>query len=408
MRKKLFTLISIAAISSLMVAGCGSKPDTTNSSNSNATTNGGTIKIGTVLPLTGGSAVFGEKFKQAYSLALDEINAKGGVKGKKLEIVYEDSQEKPAVGKTAAEKLVSNKDVLILIGGRSSGVTLQEAAVAEENKVPYMIEHGSSDQATMGDKKYVFRLNPTSGMYTDALRKFFKDNPPKSIAYVNVDNAFGEAVYQYGLKGYFEESKVPVTIEKYKAGELDLKPVMEKVKAQNPEVVIMTAGDDNDATQLIKAAKEANLSPKYFVGTGAGHSIIGFAKQAGALADTVLTAGPWHGNKKDPKWQEFNKKFTEKIGHEPGEHEVEGYAAIYVVADALSRAKTLDREGVREALTQTDMDTIFGHVKFEKFGPYSNQNKAISDVSQWIDGKLYTVYPPQNAEKQIVPFKGWK
>lgn len=365
------------------------------------------IKIGAVLPMTGNSAVFGEKFQQAYTMALDEINAAGGVKGKKIQLVIEDSQERPQVGKTATEKLVSDKGVLVLTGGRSSGVTLVEAQVAEENEIPYLIDHGSSDLATRSGYKYVFRMNPTSGMYPTALKAYFDENPPKNVVHINVDNAFGEALYEYGLKDYIKKAGIDYTAIKYKAGELDLKPIMVRANNADPQVVIMTAGDDNDATQLIKAAKEAGLSPEMFVGTGAGHSIQGFAEQAGALAETVLTAGPWHGDRSQDAFQAFHKGFIEKYGHEPGEHEVEGYAAMYVLADALERAANLDRESVRDALVQTDLNTIFGPIKFESFDGYENQNRAITDLSQWIDGKMHTVYPKDVAQREIEKFKGW-
>jgi branched-chain amino acid transport system substrate-binding protein len=413
-KRKFLKVISGLTMASMVLAACSSGNEE-NSSSSNSPSQdtpaaeSGTIKVGAVLPMTGSSSVFGQKFKDAYSLALDEINEAGGVKGKKLEVVIEDSQEKPNIGKTATEKLVSNEEILMLTGGRSSGVTLVEAQVAEENKMPYLIDHGSSDLATMSGYEYVYRLNPTAGMYTNALRDYWEENPPKSVAHVNVDNAYGEAVYDYGLKKYFEANPdIQYDMFKYKAGELDLKPIMEQVKAKDPQIVIMTAGDDNDATQLIKAAKEANLEPELFIGTGGGHSIIGFANQAGELTDTVLTAGPWHGNKKDPKWKEFFDKFTEKFGHEPGEHEVEAYSAIYVIADVLNRAENLDRESVNKALDGTDMDTIFGHIKFEDFDGYNNQNRGMSDVSQWMDGKLKTVYPTEYAESEIIPFPGWK
>ncbi|ALS25193.1 MULTISPECIES: ABC transporter substrate-binding protein [Paenibacillus] len=407
-RKAYWGVLSAVFLAGSLLSGCGAaETNAPSNAGTPAPSSEGTLKIGAVLPMTGGSAVFGEKFKQAYSLAVEEINAAGGINGKKLEIIIEDSQEKPQVGKTATEKLVANKDILLLTGGRSSGVTLVEAQVANENKIPYLIDHGSSDKATMSDYDYVFRLSPTAGMYTSALRDYFQTNPPKSIAYINVDNAFGEAVYEYGIKKYTDSAGIPFTLEKYKAGELDFKPLMEKIKAANPEVVIVTAGDDNDATQIMKAAKESRLSPKMFVGTGAGHSIIGFAQQSGELAETVLTAGPWHGNKKDPKFQEFHKNFTAKFQHEPGEHEVEGYAAIYVIADALKRAKTLDREGVKEALEATDLETVFGRVKFEDFDGYKNQNKGMTDISQWIGGKMITVYPDEYAQDQMKDFKGW-
>jgi len=365
------------------------------------------IKIGAVLPMTGNAAVFGEKFQQAYTMAVDEINAAGGVNGKKLQLVIEDSQEKPQIGKTATEKLVSDKAILVLTGGRSSGVTLVEAQVAEENKIPYLIDHGSSDLATRSGYEYVFRMNPTAGMYTNALQSYFDENKPANVVHINVDNAYGEAIYEYGLKDYMKNAGIDYSVIKYKAGELDLKPIMVRAKSSNPQVVIMTAGDDNDATQLMKAAKEADLSPELFVGTGAGHSIQGFATQAGALAETVLTAGPWHGDVSQDAFQKFHDGFTTTHGHEPGEHEVEGYTAIYVLADALSRTKKLDRDSVRDALAETDMNTIFGPVKFENFDGYTNQNRAITDVSQWIDGKMRTVFPKEAAQQELVKFKGW-
>lgn len=365
------------------------------------------IKIGAVLPMTGNAAVFGEKFQQAYSMAVDEINKAGGVNGKKLQIVIEDSQEKPQIGKTATEKLVSDKSILALTGGRSSGVTLVEAQVAEEHKMPYLIDHGSSDLATRSGYQYVFRMNPTAGMYTNALRAYFDENPPAKVVHINVDNAYGEAVYEYGLKDYMKKANIDYTVIKYKAGELDLKPIMVRANDAKPQIVIMTAGDDNDATQLIKAAKEAGLTPELFVGTGAGHSIQGFATQAGALSETVLTAGPWHGDRSQDAFNAFYNNFTKAYGNEPGEHEIEGYTAIYVLADALGRTKNLDRDSVRDALAATDMKTIFGPVKFEDFDGYTNQNRAITDISQWTNGKMRTVYPKESAQQELVKFKGW-
>src|SRR5699024_5298505 len=100
----------------IALAGCGTDSESEGSSD------GDTMKIGAALPIAGDCCVYGEKFKAAYTSAVDEINENGGIDGKELEIVTEDSQEKPQVGKTAAEKLVNDEDILVLTGGRSSGV----------------------------------------------------------------------------------------------------------------------------------------------------------------------------------------------------------------------------------------------------------------------------------------------
>lgn len=369
---------------------------------------GQTLKIGAVLPMTGPAAIFGEKFERAYGMAIQEINDAGGVNGRKLELLIEDSQERPPIGKISTEKLVANKEVLVLTGGRSSGVTLVQAQVAEENKVPYLIDHGSSDVATMSGYRYVYRMNPTAGMYTNALKAYLTEHPPKSVVHINVDNAYGEAIFKYGLNDFMKQKGYTYRVFKYAAGELDLKPIMTQAKNANPDVVIMTAGDDNDATQLMKAAREVGLSPQMFVGTGAGHSIMGFPVQAGELAETVMTAGPWSGDRKDPNHGKYVAKFLKAYGHEPGEHEIEGYAAIHVLADVLRRAATLDREGVRKAMAETDVQTIFGRIRFENFDGYTNQNRAQTDLAQWIGGRMIAVYPKELAERDPVPFRGWK
>lgn len=369
----------------------------------------GVIKIGAVLPMTGPAAVFGQKFQEAYAMALEEINANGGVKGKKLDVVIEDSQEQPQLGTTATEKLANDPEILVLTGGRSSGVTLAMAKVANDNRIPYLIEHGSSDTATRSGWDYVFRLNPTSGMYTEALRNYLDEVvQPQKVAWLQVDNAFGDAVYEFGLKDYFAPRDFEVLHEKYSADALDLKAVMTKVRHFAPDVVIMTSGTDNEAVQIMKAAKEAGVTPKAFIGTGAGHSIQGFWDQDSSLAQYVMTSGPWHGDKKQEAWQRFAKKFEETYGHAPGEHEVEGYVAIYVLADALERAVSLEREAVKEALAATDLQTIFGRVKFEDFDGYRNQNRPVTELSQWIDGQLVTVYPDELAVREpVYPFPGW-
>src|SRR5690606_13809998 len=141
---------------------------------------------------------------------------------------------------------------------------------------------------------------------------------------------------------------------------------------------------------------------------GAGHSIQGFADQAGELSETVLTAGPWHGDRSQDAFHAFYDTFNKTYGHAPGEHEIEGYTAIYVLADALGRAEKLDRDSVRDALAATDMKTIFGPVKFEDVDGYTNQNRAMTDLSQWIGGKMITVYPQAAAQQELVKFKGWK
>ena len=414
--KKKVSILLIALLVLLALSACNTEQSSTDpakSDSSEGKKESETITIGAVLPMTGSAATFGKKFEEAYTIAIEKINEQGGINGKKLKIIIEDSQEKADIGMTAAEKLINNKDVLAILGARASGTTYAVAKVANQNNIPMLVEHGSSDKITQSGWENVFRINPTAGMYTLGMQAFLKDVvKPESIAVIRVDNLFGESVLEYGTKKFAEENNIDVVVdEKFKGGLVDFKPIVAKIKEANPDVVVITAGNENDAVQVTKAFKELNYTPKAIIGTGAGHSVQGFFEQGGDLAQHIMTTGPWHGDKSNEEWKWYNEEFNKRYGHYIGEHEAEGYAAIQVMADALRRADSagqLEREGIMKALGETDMDTIYGHVKFEDFDAYTNQNKSISELSQWIDGKLVTVYPKDIAETDyIYPLTPW-
>ncbi|MBO8172955.1 MAG: ABC transporter substrate-binding protein [Bacillaceae bacterium] len=417
--KKFFVLL-LAMLMVVSVAACGSQGTSSEGGNEGeqqqngqGSSDGDTVTIGAVLPMTGPAATFGKKFEQAYTIAIEKVNEEGGINGKTLRIIIEDSQEKANIGMTAAEKLINNDEVLAILGARASGTTYAVAKVASQNNMPMLVEHGSSDKITQSGWENVFRLNPTAGMYTEGMQAFLTDIvKPESIAVIRVDNLFGESVFEYGTKKYAEANGIEIVAdEKFQGGTVDFKPIVAKVKEANPDVVVITAGNENDAVQVTKAFKELNYTPKAIIGTGAGHAVQGFHEQGGDLAQYIMTTGPWHGDKKNEEWQWFNEEFNKRYGHYIGEHEAEGYAAIQVMADALRRADEageLTRDGVMKALDETDMDTIFGHVKFEDFDGYTNQNKSVSELSQWIDGKLMSVYPEEIAETEYVyPLTPW-
>jgi branched-chain amino acid transport system substrate-binding protein len=124
-----------------------------------------TLKIGAPQPMTGPDAPFGDKFKKAYGLAVEEINAKGGVNGKKIEVILEDHQAKNSLAATVAEKLITQTKVLVLTGGRASGQAVEIASVAKRLKTPYVVDHPSANIITSKGFEWIFRNNPTGSIY---------------------------------------------------------------------------------------------------------------------------------------------------------------------------------------------------------------------------------------------------
>jgi branched-chain amino acid transport system substrate-binding protein len=377
-----------------------------------------TLKIGAPQPMTGSDAPFGDKFKKAYTLAVEEINAAGGVNGKKLEIVIEDHQAKNALAATVAEKLITQGQVLVVTGGRASGQAVEIASVCQRLKTPYLVDHPSADIITSKGFEWVFRNNPTGSIYPQAFNRFITEVEgamPKSAAVIYDNTVFGKTIANSALT-FLKSKGVPIVAdEAYPVNTLDFKPLMTKVKATNPDYFLMVAVSTTDAILLTRHAKEIGIRPRAFVGFGGGFGVADFSKQLGPLAQNVFSSAAWSGNPNEPKVKAFYEKFQKKYGIYPKEHEVEGYASIYIIADALKRAKLTgnlerDRDAVRQALLATDMETVFGKVKFGKYkGPlgdeYTNQNvhsPEHSVLAQWKDGKLLNVWPKDNAETKYV------
>ena len=378
----------------------------------------GTLKIGAPQPMTGPDAPFGDKFQKAYSMAVDEINAKGGVNGKKIEVIIEDHQAKNPLAATVTEKLITQSQVLVLTGGRASGQAVEIASVAQRLKTPYMVDHPSADIITSKGFEWVFRNNPTGSIYPEAFNKFITEVPsamPKSAAVIYDNTVFGKTIAN-SIMSFLKSKNVPiVNDEAYPVNSLDFKPIMTKVRGNNPDYVLLVAVSTTDAILMTRHAKEMGLSPRAYVGYGGGFGVVDFAKQLGGLSENVYSSAAWSGNPNDAATKEFYDKFKAKHGFLPKEHEVEGYAAIYIIADALKRAKLTgnveaDRDAVRQSLLATDMTTVFGKVKFGNWeGPlgdkYTNQNvnsREHSVLAQWRNGELLNVWPKANAETAYV------
>ncbi len=377
-----------------------------------------TLKIGAPQPMSGPDAPFGDKFKKAYGMAVEEINAKGGVNGKKIEVIIDDHQAKNALAATVAEKLITQTKVLVLTGGRASGQAVEIASVAQRLKTPYVVDHPSADIITAKGFEWVFRNNPTGSIYPQAFNKFITEVPgamPKSAAVVYDNSVFGKTISN-SVMTFLKSKNVPiVNDEAYPVNSLDFKPLMTKVKANNPDFLLMVAVATTDAILLTKHAKEIGVAPRAFVGFGGGFGVEDLAKELGPQSQNVFSSAAWSGNPNDPTVKEFYKKFHDKYGIWPKEHEVEGYSIVFVIADALRRAPLTgnvdaDREAIRQALLKTDMTTVFGKVKFGNWsGPlgdkYTNQNIYSPDhsvLAQWLDGKLMNVWPKSNAETNYV------
>ena len=366
-----------------------------------------TIKVGIVLPVTGPQAKFGEIEKQSFDMALEEINGGGGVKGKKLEFLIEDDTGRPEVGRSVVEKLITKDKVVMLGGGYSSSVVYAVAGVAQQNRVPFLINTGAADKITEQGWDYVFRLNPPVSEYASGVETFLAEVvKPKDAVILHENSLFGTK----GAKAFKKSCdklgiKVLMT-EGYEHGGIDFKPVLVKVKQMNPDLIYMISYI-MDASLLMRQARELKLTPKLFVGGAAGFTLPEFDQNAGKAANFVVSATLWHQVLPLPGAMDYFNRFKAKYNKDTEYHGAEAYAAAYVIKDVLSRAKSFSPEDIKQALSETKLMTVFGPVKFTSYDKKINQNRLTTYVVQWQNGKLQLIWPKNLANAKYVYPVDW-
>ncbi len=367
------------------------------------------IKVGIILPLTGEKAAFGEIEKNSFVMALNEINKAGGVKGTKIELLIEDDTGKPDVARAATEKLVSKDKVVMLGGGYGSSETYAIAGVAQQKKLPLLINTGSADRITEQGWNYVFRLNPPVSEYSAAAESFLKEvAKPKAAAILFENTLFGTS----GSKEFEQSCKqlgIQVALkEGYESGAVDFKPLLIKVKNANPDLIYMISYI-MDASLLMRQSMELDINPKLFIGGAAGFTLPEFLQNAGKAAEGVFSADLWVPSLPYPGAMDYYNNYKKLYGKVTEYHGAEAYAATYVIADVLKRTKSYSPEDIRQALATTDMMTVFGRVKFISYEKKTNQNKLPTYLVQWIKGRLECIWPKDVATaKYVYPHKLWK
>ncbi|HVN09776.1 MAG TPA: ABC transporter substrate-binding protein [Patescibacteria group bacterium] len=367
-----------------------------------------TFKIGVVTSLTGAAAAFGQAHKNGYTVALDELNAKGGVLGKKIELVYYDDQSKPDQAVQGVTKLVDQDHVPIILGAYSSENTRAIVPVVTQKQVPLIIPTAVADNVIQTGSPWVFRICAGSGSFAAATLDFLKNNgDPKTMAIVYENTNFGQS-NDKSMREAAEAAGVKIVDEEaYQASSPDYKALLQRVKAKNPEVIYF-ASYLLDATTLMRQAAEVGLNPKYYTSAGTGFAAAEFPtkdKGAGAYAEYTFSVSQWLPTAKWKGSKEFDEAFAKLTGAHPAYHAMEAYAALLVAVAAIQKAGNAQPAVIRDALKTVDLpDTPFGPIKFDEHG----QNAHPLLITQILDGQYKVVWPKAAAEAEpVIPAPAW-
>ncbi|RME47105.1 MAG: hypothetical protein D6791_06645 [Chloroflexi bacterium] len=367
-------------------------------------TDSGPIRIGIVTPISGSLARFGQAHLQGYDIALQEINAAGGVLGRPLKLIFEDDESAPEQAAAAVEKLATEDQVPLIIGAYSSSATLLAAGMAERFQVPLIVPTAAADEITRQGYRWIFRIAAPSQIYTQTILDFMDqiDNP-KRLAIVFENTGFGTSVAEAAERQARARGIPVAAYHAYRAGSTDFRPLLEEVKASRPDAVLFVSYLD-DAVSLMKQSQAVDFNPPMFTAAGAGFGLPDFPQLAGPAAEYTISVTQWTPDAHWPGVPDFSRRFREKYGYLPQYHSAEAYTALHVAADALRRAGTLTRPAVRDALRNTNLTTIFGDIRFDEHG----QNHHPMLVTQIINGQFVTVYPTDVAARSAVyPVPTW-
>jgi len=365
------------------------------------------FKLSIPLPLTGSEVKFGEIQKRSYEIAAEEINAKGGINGKRLVLRFEDSQAKPEAARAIVEKIIGNKQPII-VGEYTSSCAKAVAAIAEEHKTPYLVVASAADEITQKHYKYVFRQNATSAHYADAVISFMTEVvKPRTMAIIYESTNFGTSAAE-DMEKQAKKLRIKVLVkEKYEKGTVDFKPILWKVKAAHPDIIYMVSYV-MDASLLMKQIKDLRIDAKLYAGGAAGFTIPEFINNAKDAAEYVITATLWFHQLNYPGAHEFASKYKTRYGAYPSYHGASAYAALFIVKHALETAKSWNPEDIRAALKAINTTTAFGPVKFEDKDGYQNQNFHETFALQVQKGTYELIWPPKYANKKyIYPIPTW-
>ncbi len=363
-------------------------------------------KIGVITSLTGSLAAFGEAHKNGYAIALDEINARGGVLGKKIELDFYDDQSKPDQAVQGVSKLVDQDNVPIILGSYSSESTKAIVGSVTQRETPLIIPTATADNVMDSKSPWVFRICAGANDYASATIAFLKANgAPKSIGIVYENTNFGQSNMKAMSAAAKQAGMNVVAVESYEAKSPDYKAVLQRVKQANPDVVYFCSYL-LDATTLMRQSREVDLNPRYYTSAGTGFAAAEFPteKGAGKNADYTFSVSQWLPTAKWAGSKEFDDEYFKRYKSHPQYHAMQAYAALKTAAQAMNNAKSLEPAKIRDAIKNLNMSaTPFGPIKFD-----NGQNQHPVLITQIQKGQYRVVFPADAAEaKPVIPAPAW-
>lgn len=345
-----------------------------------------TIKIGSGGVISGDLAPYGISAMRGAELAIEDINAAGGVLGKKLELLIGDDVCKPEIAVNMATKLISDGAQMI-VGHVCSGCTIAANKLYKDANLLIISPASTNDDLTLtGEHPNFFRTISYDGAQADLMTSFARDNlKAKKVALIHDKGDYGKGQMELAKQYFEKKGGVEIVLfEGVTTGAVDFTAIVQKIKRSDADVTLW-GGYHSDASKIVGLLQKKRVETTFFGGDG----IIGdnFTTLAGKYAEGVYATGP-NDTSSNPLYQEIIKKHQKKYGEDPGTFCHNAYACVQALAKAAETAGSIDYDKMRAAMFTIKVDSPLGPIGFDKNGDVVGAGFSVYKV---VDGKYKQV-----------------
>jgi branched-chain amino acid transport system substrate-binding protein len=354
------------------------------------------IRIGTTQSLTGTLQEFGTNQLRGVQMWVGDVNSRGELLGRPVELVYYDDGSDPAKSAELYQKLIEQDKVDLLLGPYSSDITMAASQVAEQHNFPMLTLGASADAIWAQGYQNIVGLDTPSTRYMDIAIETAVAKGAKTLALVYGETDFTRDVVP-GVRSKAQELGLQIVLDQSAKSEADIPAMVKRLGAANADVVMAIAYLDG-AVDLVKEMKKAQVKPQMLV-FGVAASLAEFGKELQADAEGITGVSQWLRGIRLPGAQDFAYRYRKLYGYNPGAYAALGYSGGQVLEAAVRLAGTTDHAPVRDQLHTMVFNSLLGIYKVDADGRQIGKNNYLL---QWQGKDRRLVDPPVIAESKLI------
>jgi len=354
----IITAILISSLSLVFFVGCVNKEEPKE------------IKLGATFPLTGEVASYGQKAKRGIEMAVEEVNAKGGLLGRQVIVDFQDDRNDKKEAVSIVTKFATIDKVPVIFGSAGSSATLAVAPITNRNKVVLISPISSSSKLSTDGGPYFFRTVPADDLQAKILADWIIASGAKNVAIVYTNNSWGKPLSEGVAAKFTAQGGKVLLSEGVAENSNDFRTVITKLKNIHDIDAIVSPTYPKEGGMFVKQLKELGFNKPLFGGDNWGSPE--FLKIAGQAAEGVFYTAP--SESKSPIYSEFAQKYKSKYGEEPDIFSAYAYDAANAILKSIDESKSIEAEKIREALLKVSFTGVSGDIAFLPNGDLASES----------------------------------